>query len=335
MDFESELARLAEPVASDAPCGKSLEDTPTLAAFDAQRIFGLLTAPQSEPDWRALRAAALSALAQSKDLRILAHFAAAALRTDALTDALRIFSIAQIWLERYWDEVFPRIDSDAIMRKNALGDFADRVAIIDALRRMPLLAHPQLGSLSLRDIDIATGVQPNPDPDTEPRSENEITAMFKDADPQPLARLAQLAAAAHRSLGAVQEIMRARGGSSSAVPQLEALFAQLARIQQIVGPRIAEMSDPVSDAGQAIGEGAVETTDAKTVGAVRSRQDAIRALDAVANYFRRNEPTSPVPLLVERAKRMVSMDFLEVIADLAPETLEAARKAAGVRDTQT
>ena len=49
-----------------------------------------------------------------------------------------------------------------------------------------------------------------------------------------------------------------------------------------------------------------------------SRQDAVRALDAVADYFRRNEPSSPIPLLIEWAKRLVAKDFLEVLADIAP-----------------
>ena len=54
-------------------------------------------------------------------------------------------------------------------------------------------------------------------------------------------------------------------------------------------------------------------------GRFSSRQDAIRALDAVADFFRRNEPSSPIPLFVERAKRLVSKDFLEVLADIAPD----------------
>ena len=41
----------------------------------------------------------------------------------------------------------------------------------------------------------------------------------------------------------------------------------------------------------------------------------------------------PVPLLVERAKRMISMDFLELLADLAPEALEQARRATGLQRT--
>ena len=68
------------------------------------------------------------------------------------------------------------------------------------------------------------------------------------------------------------------------------------------------------------------------VGAIRSRQDAIRALDAAAEFFRRNEPSSPVPMFVERAKRLVAKDFLEVLADIAPEALPQARAAGGIRE---
>jgi type VI secretion system protein ImpA len=332
MEFESELAQLAEPIGPEASCGESLEDTPTLAAFDAYRLFGLLTAPQNEPDWRELRSASLAALARSKDLRVLAHLAAATAHTGKLADTLRIFPLIEQWLERYWDEVYPRIDSDAIMRKNAISDFADRIAVIDGLRRLPLVTHPQLGSFSLRDIDIISGTQTNPDKDNQPRSQSELEAALKNADAQPLAQIASLAAKARTSLAATQEIMRVRGGGSSATPQLEALSAQLARIQQIVGPRLAESAGsqtqtPATDSAVSSG-----SSEAFVGGAVKSRQDAIRALEAVAGYFRRHEPSSPVALIIERAKRMISMDFLEVIAELAPDALDQARRAAGVRD---
>jgi type VI secretion system protein ImpA len=66
--------------------------------------------------------------------------------------------------------------------------------------------------------------------------------------------------------------------------------------------------------------------------AINSRQDAIRALDAVANYFRTNEPSSPIPLFIERAKRLVAKEFLEVLADIAPDAVSQARSAGGLRD---
>ena len=55
------------------------------------------------------------------------------------------------------------------------------------------------------------------------------------------------------------------------------------------------------------------------------------ALDAVAAFFRRTEPSSPIPLFLARAKRLVSKDFLEVLADIAPEAVAQARAAGGLK----
>jgi type VI secretion system protein ImpA len=52
----------------------------------------------------------------------------------------------------------------------------------------------------------------------------------------------------------------------------------------------------------------------------------------VADFFRRNEPSSPIPLFVDRAKRLVSKDFLEVLEDIAPDALAMARSAGGLKN---
>jgi type VI secretion system protein ImpA len=327
-EFAAELARLTEPLEPSTPCGVDLDGSPELVALESQRVFGLLTTPETEPDWRELRSQARLALNRSKDLRVLAHFAAAITRTGTLLDAVNLFALLETWLTRYWDEVYPRLDEDAIARRNAINCFADRVAVIDPLRRLPLIVHPQLGAFSLRDIDIATGVQPNPDVDREPRNETEVSGAFQDADITRLQELHAHTQRAAQALARVQEIMRARGGEDS-IPALEPITKQLARIQQLLFPRIG---NELAQASTESSSGDVVSTQ-RVAGMIRSRQDAVRALEAVVDYFRRNEPSSPVPLVVERAKRMVSMDFLEVLADLAPEALEQARKATGVQKT--
>lgn len=64
---------LLEPIAADAPCGESLEDTPLLASFDTFRVFGQSTPLDPPPQWADIKNRALEALAKSKDLRYL-HF---------------------------------------------------------------------------------------------------------------------------------------------------------------------------------------------------------------------------------------------------------------------
>jgi type VI secretion system protein ImpA len=93
------------------------------------------------------------------------------------------------------------------------------------------------------------------------------------------------------------------------------------------------VSARAGDAGAAEGDVAQPSSGgAIAVGSIKSRQDAIRALDAVATFFRQNEPSSPVPLFIERAKRLVAKDFLEVLADIVPDAMDQAKAASGIRE---
>lgn len=53
---------------------------------------------------------------------------------------------------------------------------------------------------------------------------------------------------------------------------------------------------------------------------VETRQQAIALLDAVQRYFRHSEPSSPVPMLCERARALVERDFMGVLRDVLPKS---------------
>src|ERR1700758_1086608 len=116
---------LMRPLGDEAPCGKDLEDTQEMAAIDAFRVFGQPTPLKPETDWRAIKDASLEALSTCKDFRLLAHVAAAGLRLGGVGRPTDSLVVAGRWLEDYFDLVYPRVDSDAVLRKNALGNFAD------------------------------------------------------------------------------------------------------------------------------------------------------------------------------------------------------------------
>ncbi|MGL5001458.1 MAG: ImpA family type VI secretion system protein, partial [Casimicrobium sp.] len=56
-------------------------------------------------------------------------------------------------------------------------------------------------------------------------------------------------------------------------------------------------------------------------GRLASRADAIRALDAVCAYFEQHEPSSPVPMFLNRAKKLTGMRFVDIIRDMSPESM--------------
>jgi len=331
--MEPSIERLLEPISADSPCGEDLEDSALLASFDAYRVFGHMTPHEDEVDWRELRDRSLEALATSKDLRLLAYLAAAVLRTGGLPAFCDVLRVAEGWFEAWPEALYPRVDEDAILRRNALNGFADRVAMLDALRRRPLLSNPQLGAFSLRDLLVARGQMTLPEGTEHGPGEREIRATLSAATAEELQALAGQLRAALAAADHVAARMRDANGVEAAPdfdPLRQMLGQMLAPLDEELAARApagATAGNPAAAAGGPQGGG----TTAIAVGGIESRQDAIRALDAVAEYFRRNEPSSPVPLLVERAKRLVGKDLLEVLADLAPGALEQAMQAAGVR----
>jgi len=125
--------------------------------------------------------------------------------------------------------------------------------------------------------------------------------------------------------------MQTRAGFESG-PDFDALLRPLTRIDKLLTDHI-----PSAAANEPASGGASEDVPAMSTGSVtdiKSRQDAIRALDAVAAFFRSHEPSSPVPLFVERAKRLVSKSFMEVLQDIAPEGLSQAQLIGGIKNDE-
>ena len=331
---------LLEPISEAEPCGKNLDDTDTLGAFDLYQIFGqsTLDAEPGEarknrpPNWGEIRDLALESLKASKDLRLLAHLGSAVLRTDGLPAFAETLDVASQWLEHHWDGVYPPVDEDAIFRRNALNCFADPVAVVDGLRRVPLVSSRQHGTFSLRDLDIAAG-QAAPGPSESKVDEAQIKAAFAATPMDSLKALSEAVSLALSATGNIDAIMRRHAGVEAA-PTIDPLAAQLKKIDAALRVQLAAHPDGLngSEAGAGDQHGSSEAGAVVAVGSIRSRQDAIRALDAAAEFFRRNEPSSPIPLFLDRAKRLVSKDFLEVLADVAPDALPQARSAGGLKD---
>ena len=334
---------LLEPIAGEQPCGQNPDETGTLVAFDALRLFGQPRSPEAAPDadesdkeaakarvpidWGRIRNDALENLGKSKDLRLLAYLGTAMLRTDGLAAFSQTLTTASQWLEQYWPQVYPALDEDAIARRNALNCFADPMAVVDRVWRLPLVASRQHGRFSLRDIEIARG-QAAPGPLEAKPDEAAIRMAFKEISLEDVTSVEKDVTDGIAALNAIDARMRSEGGPEVA-PDFGPLLTQMAKLAKVYREELASRGEGAG----AIGADGQPVAAAGFVGGViNSRQDAIRALDSVADFFRRSEPSSPIPLLVDRAKRLVAKDFLEVLADIAPDAVSVARSAGGLKD---
>ncbi len=52
------------------------------------------------------------------------------------------------------------------------------------------------------------------------------------------------------------------------------------------------------------------------------------------DYYSKHEPGSPIPIVLERAKGWVNMDFLSILNDINPAGAEEAKKVLAKRPTK-
>jgi type VI secretion system protein ImpA len=156
-----------------------------------------------------------------------------------------------------------------------------------------------------------------------------INGAFSAAPQEDLARLVASIDTGLEALKSIELAMVSRHGVQAA-PDTRPLSDVMARMREIVARHIHAPALP--DGGAESGDG--EPSAGGVPGQIRSREDAIRSLDAVAEFFRRSEPSSPVPMFVDRAKRLIARDFLEVLAELAPDSLAEVKRVGGVRDAE-
>jgi len=280
--MDSKIEQLLAPISEEEPCGADLEDTPLLAAFDGYRVFGQMTPLPGETDWREIRDKSLEALAQSKDLRLLAHLGAAQLRTGELLAFGDVLQVAGRWFADYPTAIYPRVDEDAILRKNALNAFADRMAIIDALRRQPLVSNPQLGAFSLRHFDIATGKLPASEGDETLPSETQLSAVLAAATAEQLGPLEENLGLAVAALQQIDDSMRTSNGYEAS-PDFDPLFDSLKSMRKILTDELALRASNAMPAdaenGDSPGTGAVIG-----VGSIKSRSNRRAAQPLVGPY---------------------------------------------------
>jgi len=340
-----DVDKLLAEIGPDAPCGEDLTYDPAYLELDRlaqgtpEQQVGSTIVEAQEPDWKAVREKALELLGRTKDLRVLMQLALAQLQLEGLPGLSAALAVLRGVLERYWESVWPQLDPDdnldPMERMNIMaslspsGDaYGDPMQFRQRVRMAPLASSRQLGRFGLRDIAIARGEVPFTGEGTPPEMPV-IDAAFADTDKEELTAVATAAREAGQHVEAIDAVLTAKVGAGKA-PDLSEFRKVLKEVEQTINERLG-ISAP-AEGGQAAGEaaGAGEAAAGPAIaGEIRSPEDVIRVLDKIVDYYRRAEPSSPVPLLVNRAKKLVRKSFMEIIQDLTPESVRQIEVISG------
>jgi type VI secretion system protein ImpA len=357
-----DLTAFLEARMGEGPSGENLEydhefmQLQIAAQPGEEKQAGADIIAASEPDYRDVATRATAVLERAHDLRAAVMLAAAVLNTEGLSGFVEVLAYIRGCLERYWDTCHPQLDADddndPTMRINALQGLSDRAGVMAAsapvmvaLRRTPLTNSRNFGRFGLRDILIASGELTAADGQAGVDRAT-VAAAFADsgdlANGQTLDRIKQ----AQDHVKAIEAVFSRQTPGYG--PDLDELRRMLSVMARHVGEHVSQAvetgadNDAASDQGGTSGPSArVATTLRRAGGAVAAIQgsietaeDARAALQQVIVFFQTYEPSSPVPLILERAKRLVGADFITIMKDMAPSGLDSVNMIGGIDGDQ-
>ncbi|MDD1021236.1 type VI secretion system protein TssA [Pseudomonas sp. TNT2022 ID1048] len=324
-----DVPMLLAAISATSPCGEDLEyDAEFLhleraAQGQPERSMGDSILPAEPPDWRSVQQQSLDLLARSKDLRITHFLLQSTLALEGLPGLATSLDLINGLLRDYWAELHPRLDADddndPTVRINALAGLAAD-STIGLLREAILTRSRTFGPVSVRAALNAAGLQHF---SGESLGSDHLAGALQDSDPEHLEAIRHALSSARSAAESIEKQVSEQVGSASGV-DLSALKQPLRLALQVLGQHAPQTSEsPVDEPAEApaneVGNAPVAPAATRISGEINSREDVLRSLDRLLAYYSRHEPSSPLPVLLNRAKNLVNADFAAIVRNLIPD----------------
>ena len=296
----STLEQLLKPVSEAAPCGEDMAFSPELDAIaqarkadDPSLEQGAWVTTLKEADWKfvAKRCAALIET-RSKDLQLAVWLAEANAKTAGLRALGEALELIGALCERYWEGLYPLPDEDGFERRiGNLGWIAARVPQLAA--ECPVT---EGAAFSMRDIEVARSHGADAIADVEAARSRTSKAFY--------AGLLADGEYCLSALDALERAVDARLGADG--PSFSSARTALQNLVHFVTPAgsagAAATARPAGQPEQHAAEPQPgSAVPALAAGPLQTRAQALAQLRAVAEFFRRTEPHSPVAYLADKA----------------------------------
>ena len=350
-----DIENLLSEVSAEAPCGEDLSyDASFLALEDMLRtkagggVVAGVEEEAEEPNWREIREKSSELLKRSKDLRLVVYLTLSLLKMEGITGLRDGLTLLRGLLERYWDGFYPQLDpddnDDPLERINILQSLSpvtvseqDPIKFKQRLAEVPLCNSVQMGRFSLRDIQIAKDeITVSDEQKAKAPKISVIDAAFQDTTTDELLAISRATHETIEHIGAVTSVFSERAAQGE-TPNLTGFQGVLGSIHKCVQEYLAKrgQGETVDEVAPIAGVEQQKKGGISLSGDIQSVQEALLALDKVCQYFDRNEPSSPVPLLLRRAQRLVSKSFLDVIKDVCPDAVGRVQLICGTGSSGT
>ena len=362
-DFDS----LIQPLSDDEPCGPDLEYDAVFGEMErasqgtSEQQYGDTIVEAEGANWKEVKKCADDLLTRTRDMRVAVYWGRATLNLEGLDGFEFSMRLLRHYVESFWPTLHPELDAedndDPTYRTNTLIMLCDEGGLLKELGNAPLVASRAVGRFSMADVHRAEHAAEHsssskPDEEswdtggTEEKSSvpglDTIEAAFTDVEIETIQATEELVSQTLEHVTEIESNVTTNVSLNFAV-SLAPVRNLLKEMQEFVNRQlerrgvfaVAESDEPAEqaagDESPSVQQGGTVATPAAgmQLGRINTRQDAIKALDAVCDFYESNEPSSPLPLLIRRAQRLASKSFLDILRDLAPDAVSQAELLGG------
>ena len=309
-------------------------------------------------NWRPVVRQAAQALTEAtKDLEIAVWLTEGLVRIAGLEGLAAGSTVLAGLVENFWEDLFPMQDRDDPEVRFIAAKGLD-VTLLQTLRKLPLFVRPDgsgfavwqyEATLALAQIDVSQEEE-------QKRYEQRVASGVLPFD--TVEAEARLVGAAHwvalrgnaeqarRAWTAMGDTLGARididdpdpEGKTVGTTQVVKVLDVILEVCNRFGPKDAAADDPVAAASTAAGSAGAPLAAAPlpkvpsytVTEQVFGREQALQQLDVLADWFKRNEPNSPVGYTLQEAVRRSRMSWPELIAELVPDETNRTLLLTGV-----
>ncbi len=343
--MSNDLEPLMLAVSLDAPSGTDLEYDPDFSRMEKaaqgtpDQEFGSTKIEGVPANWDEVHDAAISILRRSKDLRAATYLAEAELSRTGIVGFRNALEVISVYIDKFWETVFPLLDADddndPTIRINSLAGLCKVGGVIRQLRVTAILLSRSVGKFSWTDCAIAKGELPVPAGMDSPPTQKQIEAAVMACDPKEFGEMVQAVADSIKFVAAIEKGFSERLGPAIG-PNLDLLAKELKAISRFQTAWVAMRKQTENTESSIVSEAesgliVASTPQAQAAVAVAKgpfvitrREDVIEGLDKIIQWLEMHEPSSPLPMLLKRAKRLSTMSFLDILRDISPDGLSQA-----------
>lgn len=323
--------------------------------------------PSSLPvDWDQIKTDGMDLALTGRDLRLLVILVRVAYAQNGFAGLAQGTDILIQSLDRYWDSLHPVLrDRDtpreaATPRINALKQIEnDDNGLLGDLKFAVVLDPRGIGPITGQDLAVATLTQSDVQAkavsglsQTElnaigeahvkrVKRVNAATRALAAEDPDKVAAMTTTITKAEQNLSDLCAKIADVGGFKDAMalrlPEISEFLAMVRATLEAPMDKQAQSAsaEPNPNPAAAVLDAPARVSNGSGApGTITTRRDVEQSLDQIIAFYERTEPSSPIPHLARRMRRMVQMDFLELMEEIAPSGMKEFRSIAGVEDVK-